>query len=142
MTEKAETQTLNLSYDLPHRPEKVWRALTEPALLGKWLLPTDLDARVGNHFTFKTQAFGGWDGVVDCEVLEVEPHKRLRYTWRGGGVDTVVDWTLTPTSSGGTLLALEHSGFRHDQPQNFNGARWGWQKMAGDQLLKVLAEIG
>lgn len=142
MTEKAETQTLNLSYDLPHRPEKVWRALTDPALLAKWLMPTDLEARVGKQFTFKTQAMPGWDGIVSCEVLTVEEHKRIRYTWRGGGVDTVVDWTLTPTAAGGTVLALEHSGFRHDQPQNFNGARWGWQKMAGDQLLKVLAEIG
>lgn len=76
---------------------------------------------------------------MNCEVLEVAPHKRLRYTWKVSPVDTVVTWTLTPTPSGGTKLALEHSGF---QPGNaFEGAQQGWQRMAGEALPRVLAQI-
>lgn len=56
----------------------------------------------------------GPDAVVGRhrQVLELELHKRIHYAWRGGGIDTVVTWMLQPTASGGTLLALEHSGFR------------------------------
>ena len=70
-----------------------------------------------------------WDGVVHCEVQEIELHKRLRYSWRGGPLDTVVTWTLRETSSGGTVLRLEQSGFRPSDGQAvfFDGARQGWQ---------------
>jgi uncharacterized protein YndB with AHSA1/START domain len=80
---------------------------------------------------------------VHCDVLELELHKRLTYSWRSGtgssGLDTLVTWTLTPTPSGGTRLALEHSGF---QPGNaFDGASKGWQRMAGERLREVLANV-
>lgn len=141
---QAQTKSIAMEYDLPFPPAKVWRALTEPALLAKWLMSTDMQARVGQQFTFRMQPMPGWNGVVYCEVLEVEPEKRLRYTWKGGPesleVDSVVTWTLTPTTSG-TKLGLEHSGFSPDMPQAFNGAKYGWQKMAGQQLPQVLAEL-
>ncbi len=80
-----------------------------------------------------------WDGIVHCEVLEMDLHKRLRYSWRAGPLDTVVTWTLTPTPSGGTRLALEHSGFLRDNPSAFEGASKGWQRMVGERLIEVLA---
>ena len=144
MNAKADTQSVSMEFDLPHPPSKVWRALTEPALLAKWLMPTTLEPVVGKSFTFQTQPMPGWDGLVNCEVKEVESHKQLRYSWRGGGVDTVVTWRLSPTANGGTLLRLEQSGFRPAEGQGrfFEGAKMGWQYMAGKRLPEVLGEIG
>ena len=143
MNSKAETKSISVKFDLPHPPVKVWRALTEPELLAEWLMATDMRALVGNSFTFKAEPTPWWDGIVHCEVLEVDPPKRLRYTWRSGpepsGLDTVVIWTLTPTPSGGTRLALEHSGFLPANAFAFDGARKGWQRMVGERLPEVLA---
>lgn len=139
-----ETQSISMEFDLPHSPAKIWRALTEPALLAKWLMSTDMQPVVGKAFTFTAQPQPGWDGVVNCQMQEIEPHKRLRYSWGSGDLDsTVVTWTLTPTNAGGTLLRLEHAGFHtgKGQARFFEGAKSGWQWMAGQRLIQVLAEL-
>jgi uncharacterized protein YndB with AHSA1/START domain len=142
---KTETQSISIQVDLPHPPAKVWRALIEPELLARWLMANDLTPLAGKSFTFRSEPTKWWDGIVRCEVQEVDPHKLLRYTWRSGsppeGLDTVVTWTLTPTPSGGTLLALEHSGFRPSDAQAFDGAGKGWHKILG-KLREVLASAG
>ena len=84
MNAKAETKSFSMEYGLPHPPEKVWRALTEPKLLAAWLMVTDLRPLVGNSFTFKADPTPWWDGIVHCEVLELDLHQRLRYSWRSG----------------------------------------------------------
>lgn len=138
-TAPGQTGVLAFEIDLPHAPQKVWRALTEPALLAQWLLPVfEFKLEGGAAFTFKTQPHPGWDGVVNCRVLEVETHRRLRYAWVVGDMDTVVTFTLTPTAAG-TRLTIEQSGFRPDQKQNFGGARYGW-KMMGEKLAAILEE--
>jgi uncharacterized protein YndB with AHSA1/START domain len=145
MNAKAETQSISMELDLPHPPSKVWRALTEPELLAKWLMTTDMQAVVGKSFTFKTKTkpTPRWDGSVSCEVKEIELHKRLRYSWRGGGIDTVVTWSLAPMANGGTLLRLEHSGFRPDKGEArfFEGAKMGWRNMVGQRLPELLKQI-
>jgi len=141
MNAKAEKQSISLEYDLPHPPAKVWRALTEPELLAEWLMDNDMRPLVGQSFTFRSKPMPWWDGIVKCEVLEVELHKRLRYTWRGGPLDTVVTWTLTPTPSGGTRLTLEQSGFVPANASAIDGATDGWRRMVGERLGKVLAGL-
>lgn len=140
-TARAQTESLSFEFDLPHSPEKVWRALTDPELLAEWLLPVfGFAPEAGAKFTFKTQPYPGWDGTVNCELLEIEPQKRIKYTWVVGEMlDTVVTFTLTPTASG-TLLSLVQSGFKPDQKQNFGGARYGW-KMMGEKLIDLLGRI-
>jgi len=130
-TDPKQTETLAFELDLRHSPAKVWRTLTEPELLAQWLLPVfGLELTPGAAFTLETQPVGGWDGVVRCKVLEVEPLKKLRYAWVVGDMNTVVTFTLTPTAAG-TLLSLVHTGFRPEQKQNFGGARYGWNLMGG-----------
>jgi uncharacterized protein YndB with AHSA1/START domain len=143
MTHTGDTQSITMEFDLPHAPAKVWRALTDPQLLAKWLMTTDMKLAVGQSFTFKMPPTQGWDGVVSCEMKEIELHKRLRYSWASLGLDTVVTWTLAPTSKGGTLLRLEQSGFPTGKAQlpYFEGAKMGWQNMAGQRLSQVLGEI-
>ncbi len=132
--------TLSLEFDLHHPPRKVWRALTEPALLSEWLLPVvELALERGATFEFRAPPQPGWDGVIDCRVLEVEPERTLAYTWRSGDLDTVVTFTLTPTGTG-TRLSLVQSGFAPAQKREFGGARHGWAMM-GDRLADLLGRL-
>ena len=137
-----------VSYDLPDPPKKVWRALTEPELLGAWLMPNDIRAEVGHRFNFRAQPVPGWDGIVYCEVLEVVPEKRLVYSWRGGSgkiegygheLDTVVTWDLVPTAAGGTQVRLEHSGF---DPNSFAFKQMGqgWRGKIAERIQQVLSQ--
>ena len=139
-TARSQTESISFEFDLHHSPAKVWRALTDPALLAEWLLPVfDLELEPGAAFTFKTQPHPGWDGSVNCRFLEIEPQRKLSYRWVVVDMDTVVTFTLTPTASG-TRLSLVQSGFRPDQKQNFGGARYGWRLMGG-KLVDLLERI-
>ena len=140
-TAPSQTESISFEFDLPHLPEKVWRALTDPVLLAEWLLPAvGLKLEPGAAFTLKTQPNPGWDGIVNCRILEVDAQRKLSYRWVVGfGLDTVVTFTLTPTASG-TRLFVVQSGFKPDQKQNFGGARYGW-KMMGGKLVDLLARI-
>jgi len=136
-TAPSQTESIAFEFDLQHSPEKVWRALTEPALLTEWLLPVvELELEPGAAFTFKTQAYPGWDGTVNCRFVEIEAHRKLSYAWTVPFLDTVVTFTLTPTASG-TRLSLLQSGFKSDQTREFGGARYGW-KMMGGKLVDLL----
>jgi uncharacterized protein YndB with AHSA1/START domain len=139
-TAQAQTESLSLEFELHHSPQKVWRALTEPALLVEWLLPVvNLKLEPGTAFTFKAPPQPGWDGSVNCRLLELQAQRKLSYTWVVGDIDTVVTFTLTPTASG-TRLSLVQSGFRPDQKKNFAGARYGWNMMSG-KLVDLLARL-
>lgn len=140
LTEKtapSQTDTLEFEFEFRHPPEKVWRALTVPELLAEWLLPvTGFKLDPGTAFLFKTQPVGGWDGTVNCRMLESEAQRKISYAWVVGDMDTVVTFTLTPTASG-TRLSLVHSGFKEHQKHNFGGARYGWNLMGG-KLVDLL----
>lgn len=141
-TTQSQPESISFEFDLPHAPEKVWRALTDPGLLGEWLLPVvnlKLELEPGADFTFKTQPQPGWDGLVNCRLLEIEPQRTLSYAWVVGDIDTVVTFKLTPTASG-TRLSLVQSGFKPDQKQNLAGARYGW-KMMGGKLVDLLTRL-
>ena len=136
-----QMESISFEFDLQHPPEKVWRALTEPALLAEWLLPVvDLQLEPDAAFTFRAPPQPGWDGEVNCRFLEIDLHRKLSYAWAAGDfIDTVVTFTLTPTPSG-TRLSLVQSGFRTDQKRNVAGARYGW-KMMGGKLVDLLAHL-
>src|SRR5215470_3938484 len=124
----AETRSVVVERDLAFPAEKVWRALTQPHLIEEWLMKSDFAPVVGHRFNLR----GEWGGVLDCEVLALEPNKVLSYTWNFAHEDaaydlrSVVTFTLTATSTG-TRLRMEQSGFRPGQKQAYHGARAGWQ---------------
>ena len=134
-----ETRAVVIEREFGHPPEKIWRALTQPHLIEAWLMKNDFAPVVGHRFNLS----GDWGGVLDCEVLEVEPNQTLAYTWDFAHDDpafdlkSVVTFTLTPTGAG-THLRMEQEGFRPDQKQAFGGARAGWQQFLG-KLEQVLA---
>jgi uncharacterized protein YndB with AHSA1/START domain len=128
-----ETLCVVIEREIPFPPEKTWRALTQPQLIEKWLTKNDFKPVVGHRFSLRAD----W-GTVDCQVLAVEPNKKLSYTWGAYDLKSVITWTLTPTATG-TLLRMEQSGFRPDQPQYYEGARGGWQRFIAG-LEQVLAQ--
>ncbi len=132
-----ETRSVVIERDLPHPPEKVWRALTARPLIEDWLMANNFEPKVGHRFTLRTQAVGGWNGIIDCQVLAVEPPKRLSYTWASMGLESVVTFTLEPTASG-ARLRMEQSGFPADATQNIRGAEYGWNNFL-DRLAQVVA---
>jgi uncharacterized protein YndB with AHSA1/START domain len=131
------TRSVIVERDLPHPPGKVWRALTQSALLTDWLMANDFAPSVGHKFNFRSTPMPNWNGVIDCEVLIVEAEKQLSYSWGTLGFESVVTFTLTPTAAG-THLRMEQSGFRPDQEANYRGATYGWQKFL-TSLERVLA---
>src|SRR6266403_336447 len=130
------TRSLIVEREMPHPPEKIWRALTQGPLIEEWLMKNDFQPVVGHRFNLRAEPSPHWNGVTDCEVLVVEPNKRLSYSWNSSGDEaanglrTVVTWTLTPTKEG-VLVRLEQSGFRPDREPNYQGAKYGWQRFFG-----------
>ena len=133
------TRSLVIEREMPHPPEKIWRALTQGPLIKEWLMDNDLQPVVGHRFNFRSTPMPNWNGIIDCEVLVVEPNNKLSYSWTSMGLETVVVWTLAATS-GGTLLRFEQSGFAPDQEANYKGANYGWQKFIGG-LERVVAGL-
>ena len=133
------TRSVVIEKELPHPPEKIWRALTQGALIKEWLMDNDFQPVVGHRFSFRAAPMPNWNGIIDSEVLVIEPNRKLSYSWGSLGLESVVEWTLEPTS-GGTRLRMEQSGFRDDQEANYRGATYGWQKfLAG--LERVVAAL-
>ena len=133
-----EARSVVVERDLAFPPEKVWRALTQPHLIEEWLMKNDFAPVVGHRFNLR----GDWGGVLDCEVVAVDPNRSLAYTWNFRHDDaaydlrSVVTFTLTPTASG-TRLRMEQSGFGPAQTQAFAGANAGWQRFFA-KLQEVL----
>jgi uncharacterized protein YndB with AHSA1/START domain len=136
---KAETQDIVVDEVLPHAPETIWRALTDSALIARWLMaPTGFEAVAGKRFTYKTKPAGDWDGTIRCQVLEAIPNARLVYAWKGGHegnvgygapLDTIVTFTLAKVADG-TRVRLVHAGFV--MPRNegaFKNMGDGWRKI-------------
>ena len=136
-----ETRAVVVEREIPHPPEKLWRALTQPHLIEAWLMKNDFKLAVGHRFNLR----GDWGGVLDCEVLAIEPNKTLSYTWNfehddaAFNLQSVVIFTLTPTSTG-THLRMEQSGFGPDQQQAYQGAKGGWPQFFAN-LEQVLARL-
>jgi uncharacterized protein YndB with AHSA1/START domain len=138
----AATQSIIEERLMPHAPEKVWRALTQSALIAEWLMANDFAPVVGHRFMLRSQPQPGWNGTVNCEVKVVEPPRRLVYTWGNGtetdtGLRTLVTWTLTP-EAGGTRVRMEQSGFRPEDANAHRGATYGWPKLVA--ALERVAE--
>ena len=144
----SDTHAITIEKVLPYTADKIWRTLTSSAMIARWLMPNDFAAVVGHRFNFRTKPMGDWDGVVDCEVLEADPPRLLRYSWNGGSdanpaygskLNSTVTWTLTAVE-GGTHLKMVHDGFEF--PGNrfaFDAMSPGWGR-ALDRIAELTAE--
>jgi uncharacterized protein YndB with AHSA1/START domain len=147
----AETHDIVVDQVFPHTLDVVWKILTTPAMMGRWLHmePVGFRPVVGTRFTYQTTPAGDWDGVIHCQVLEATPNERLAYSWKGGHegnvgygarLDTVVAFGLSAVETG-SRLRLVHSGFVLPRNETaFKGMGGGWTQvvatigaMAGEQ---------
>jgi uncharacterized protein YndB with AHSA1/START domain len=134
-----ETRTLVIEREMPYPPEKIWRALTEGTLIKEWLMDNDFKPEVGHKCSFRTTPVANWNGIIESEVVVVEPNKKLSYSWGSMGLESMVVWTLTATSAG-TLVRMEQSGFSSDQDAAYKGATYGWTKFIAG-LESVVAGV-
>ncbi len=134
MNDQPKTRSIIVEREIAFPPEKIWRALTQPHLIGEWLMKNDFEPVVGHRFGLRAE----W-GSVECEVLEIEPHRTLSYSWGDHDLKSVVTWTLTDTAKG-THLRMEQSGFRQDQPRYYGGAKAGWPQLF-DKLEAAVARL-
>lgn len=141
-----ERDRIEVDQFLPHPPATVWRALVDPELLGRWLMPTDFQPRIGHRFTFRATPLpaSNFDGTIHCQVLAIEEGRLLRISWTdpdGSGLDTTVTWRLAPEGRG-TRLMLEHAGFDPDRPADaaaLRGMGAGWRTTIPARLADLLS---
>jgi len=135
---------------VPHAADIVWKVLTTPELIQRWLMKNDFKPGLGQHFTFKDRPRGDWNGIVDCKITIWNPPRELAYTWVGGSannfgkdgaaLDSTVTWTLTPVA-GGTRVRMVHDGFR--SPKNdasYEGMNAGWNTIL-PRISQLAAEL-
>jgi uncharacterized protein YndB with AHSA1/START domain len=158
-------RSIRLTTVLPYPADQVWRALTDPELLGSWFMANDIAPKLHHPFTFRMAPQKGWDGLTHCEITSLQSERRLAYTFRGEAtgekalacagiqsdragkvakgiftkLDTVVSFTLEPTC-GGTALRLEQSGYRGLKLVLVSFImQQGWKKQLRKKLPRALA---
>ena len=132
----------------PHPPEDVWAAISDPRALAEWLEPNDHQPVVGHKFQFRCDPGICGSGVTECEVLEVELHRKLVWSWvsvpskpnQPKPAPMVITWTLEPQQEG-TLLRLEHTGAENISWLTRNMMRVGWGYMMKKLIARVLANV-
>jgi uncharacterized protein YndB with AHSA1/START domain len=141
----AATRAIVVERTIPHPPQKIWRALTQAALIEEWLMKNDFQPIKGHKFSFRATPMYGWNGVTNCEVLVIRPNEQLAYSWNASGeqaadgLKSVVTWTLTPVE-GGTQVRMEHSGFRPQDEAGYEAMSGGWPRIVGG-LERVAAGL-
>src|SRR6185312_13996345 len=160
-------RTIKLKTVLPFPQEQVWQALTNPKLLGNWFMENNIEPTQGHYFTFRMKPQKGWDGITHCEVISVEPQKRIAFTYRGEAtgekalacagihsdkadkltksiftrLDTVLSFSLSPTC-GGTILSMQQSGYKGLKLVLISLImHMGWKKQLRKKLPKVLEQM-
>lgn len=134
---------IHLTRAYPHPRSKVWRAITEPALVEKWLMrPEGLSPTVGTKFKLVAKPQPGWRGFVECEVLEVVHERRFVFSWVGDEKKKSMVVTFSLEDDGeGTRFTLDHTGF--EGVSGWLLARLmmgpGWKKMMAKRLARVLS---
>jgi uncharacterized protein YndB with AHSA1/START domain len=108
---------------LPHSPERVWRALTEPEEMSAWHpTPARFEPRAGGRVEWDPE--GRVPEMETGEITDYDPPRMLGYTWgvdKGQAPDHLC-WELRPHDDG-CLLVLVHAFGNRPQAPSY-GAGW------------------
>lgn len=121
----------NVTIDQPIKasPAQVWQRISTPEGIARWWVPGDIAPVLGHEFTLDMQ--NKW-GKVPCRVIEVEPGKKLAYTFD----DFELHWTILPEEDG-CILRLEHRGFDLSNPKH----RFAYENMPSGWRSTVLPRL-
>ncbi|MGV9601595.1 SRPBCC family protein [Streptosporangium sandarakinum] len=118
---------LRMERRLGHPPEKVWRAVTDPAHLAQWFpARVEADLRAGGRISFDP---GGGHPPTDGVITEFDPPRVIAYTWG----DALLRWEARPDGAG-TLLILTHTFADRFGAASFAA---GWRMCTG-MLIQAL----
>ncbi len=120
-TKTKEQPSLSIVRKLDAAPGKVWRAITEPEMLKRWMAPSDdfripvaeAELRVGGRYHIIMNAPDGEVHDVSGVYREIVPSRKLVYTWAWKSTperESVVTIELRASGSG-TELTLKHEQF-------------------------------
>jgi uncharacterized protein YndB with AHSA1/START domain len=134
---------IHASVEIAVPPERVFAALASREIIDWWVRPGVFDTkdwtgdvRVGGRWR-TTGTARGEPYVLEGEYLEVDPPRKLTFTWhRVGAPDapTTVTFTLEPLGTG-TRIVLRHSGF--SAPEACSNVAVGWET-AFLRLVEIL----
>lgn len=110
---KAARSDIRLIREYRQPPARVWRVLTDPALMAVWgSRPEGFSPTLGTKFMYVDDPMPGWSGFIECEVLEAREPSVLRYSWVADEGDPLeLVYRLKP-HEGGTRLTFEQTGFK------------------------------
>lgn len=134
-------RTLDHQYFVGATPGALFRAISEPAWLTRWLCDrAELAPQTGGRYSL------GWTGgpTHTGRVAVFEPGRRVSLEWSWPGVEltgTVFTLSVEP-HEGGSILHVEHTGFPREEKwaDLYGGAEWGWTYFAMN--LKSVLETG
>ena len=140
-----ERHVLKIRRTFDATAEEVFEALRDPELLREWAAPdehrteaVEMDFREGGSYRRRMRFPDGSVHLLRGEYLEIEPPRRLVYTYRWETIqeapDTVVEIDLRERD-GQTELRLVHSGF--EAGETADDHRGGWESCL-DRLAKLL----
>jgi uncharacterized protein YndB with AHSA1/START domain len=120
--------------------ERIFQALTDPKQAAQWwgqgekfnFSHFEMDVRVSGQWSCSgTSVTMGADISVHGEFLEIDPPRRLAYTWSSSWMPavTTVLWELDALDNG-TRLKLTHTGFADAEQAKSHSIGWslvlGW----------------
>ena len=134
MVTVAQKPSLTIVRQLTATPEKVWRALTQPAALKEWMAPTaefqtpvaEADLRVGGRYHIVMKSPDGEEHDVSGTYRTIEPNRKLVYTWAWKSTperESLVTFELRATD-GGTELTLMHEQFADAEARDKHQHGW------------------
>jgi len=118
----------------------VWKALTTRELLSEWLMPNDFAMVVGHAFTMRADPGPGFDGVVQARVLALDAPRSMTWSWKGGPIDTEVDFLVDALGPRRTRVTVVQRGFVGVRARVVSAIlHLGWWNLLARKLPRVLA---
>ena len=157
MTNKSESTQIYRIY-IKATPEAIWQAITDPQWNGRYGYgaPSEYELKPkGKYRVVASDAmkqYGSPEVIVDGEVIESDPPRKLVQTWRALWEPEMVaegftrlTWEIEPGRGGVTTLTLTHEldGAPRTAAQasgSIKDAGGGWSFILSD--LKTLLETG
>lgn len=133
------------SIDIDAPVDRVWQVMTGEGLVEEWLGCLGYRAEIGHVFHMQPDAGkrgrGDTDGATHCELLALEPPRRMAFSWYlPGTAKTEVEIVLTPQGAG-TRAALRHSGWAQFDAAQIQAIRdalaGGWSGFVLPALKRV-----